>query len=301
MSDPLPYFLGLPPVESGRVPPRCRILPVPYEATVSYEGGAADGPRAILIASDHVELYDRSSGHDAFAIYGVETLPAFAPPGSTGESYVSALADHVAALFDPDRLLVGLGGEHTVTAGLARGTARALGRPLTLVQIDAHADLRDEFHSDRYSHACVARRLLDEGVESVVQLGIRGVSLEEAHVIDADPRVRVHWADDIHDDTTGDYLSDLEDRVRGRDVYLTIDVDGLDPSIVPATGTPEPNGLTWRQALQIIHATAQSANVVGLDVVELAPRPGLHASDFTTAKLTYHTVNRIAESRGWLS
>ena len=117
MSDPLPPFLGLPPGESGRDPARCRILPVPYEATVSYESGAADGPRAILAASDHVELYDRSFGLDVFAIYGVETLPAFAPAGTTGEAYVSALADHTATLFDPDRLLVGLGGEHTVTAG----------------------------------------------------------------------------------------------------------------------------------------------------------------------------------------
>lgn len=301
MTDALPPFLGLPAGESGRVPARCRVLPVPREATVSYEGGAADGPRAILDASAQVELYDRSLGLDVFSLYGVETLRPFGSSDVDGEAYVAALADHVAALHDPDRLLVGLGGEHTVTVGLARGTRRASGRPLTLVQIDAHADLRDEYQSDPYSHACIARRLLDEGVDSVVQLGIRSVCLEESHVIDSDPRVHVFWADEIHEDDKGYYLQHLAERIAGTDVYLTIDVDGLDPSIIPATGTPEPNGLSWRQTLGIIRTTAHGANVIGLDVVELAPRPGLHAADFAAAKLTYMTVNRIAESRGWLS
>jgi agmatinase len=185
--------------------------------------------------------------------------------------------------------------------GLARGTSRASGRSLTLVQIDAHADLRDEFQSDPYSHACIAQRLLDDGVESVIQFGIRSVCIEEAHVIDSDPRVRVHWADEIHEDQKGSYLQDLAERVTGADVYLTIDVDGLDPAIIPATGTPEPNGLSWRQTMDIIRTTARAANVIGLDVVELAPRPGLHAADFAAAKLTYLAVNLIAESRGWLS
>ncbi len=301
MVDSLPRFLGLPPGESGPVPARCRILPVPYEATVSYEGGAAGGPRGILEASAQVELYDRSFGLDVFALYGVETLPAFDPPETSGEAYVSALADHAAALHDDDRLLVGLGGEHTVTVGLARGTRRASGRPLTLVQIDAHADLRDEYQTDPYSHACVARRLLDDGVDAVVQLGIRSVCLEEAHVIDADPSVRVYWADQIHDDPEGKYLRDLSNHIDGRDVYLSIDVDGMDPAIVPATGTPEPNGLTWRQTIKIVRTVARAANVVGLDVVELAPRPGLHAADFAVAKLTYQTINAVADARGWLS
>ncbi len=301
MPEAQPPFLGLVPGESGRTPARCRILPVAYDATVSYEGGAGEGPRAILAASSHVELYDQAFGKDAYADYGVETLDPFLDFGETAEDFVGRLAEHTAERFDPERLIVGLGGEHTVTAGLARGTARALGKPITLVQVDAHSDLRDEFHSDPYSHACVARRLLEDGVDQVVQLGIRAVSLEEAEMIDSDPRVHVCWADEIHEDAAGNHLRNLAEQVRERDVYLTIDVDGLDPSIIPATGTPEPNGLTWRQVLQIIRTTAQAARVVGLDVVELAPRPGLHASDFTAAKLTYHAVNVVAASRGWLT
>ncbi len=300
MSDLLPSFLGLAAADSGRSPARCRVLPVPFEATVSYEGGAANGPGAILEASAQVELYDRAFGDDSYAQYGVETLAAFQGPAPDAEAFVDGLATYTARHFDPERLIVGLGGEHTVTVGLARGTRRAMGRPLTLVQIDAHADLRDEYESNRYSHACVARRLLDEGVDEVVQFGIRSVCLEEAQFIDRDPRVHVYWADQIHDDRDGDYLRTVARRLADSDVYLTIDVDGLDPGIIPATGTPEPNGLTWRQAMGIIKTVTSAARVVGLDVVELAPRLGLHAADFAAAKLTYHAVNQIASGRDWM-
>ena len=300
MSDLLPSFLGLAEADSGRSPARCRVLPVPFEATVSYEGGTANGPRAILEASAHVELYDRSVGDDAYVQYGVATLAAFQEPAPDAEAFVDGLATYIAKHFDPERLIVGLGGEHTVTVGLARGTRRALGRPLTLVQIDAHADLRDEYESNRYSHACVARRLLDEGVGEVVQFGIRSVCLEEAQLIDRDPRVHVYWADEIHDDRGGDYLQTAARLLAGTDVYLTIDVDGLDPGVIPATGTPEPNGLTWRQTLEIIKTVTSAATVVGMDVVELAPRRGLHAADFAAAKLTYQAVNLIAAGRDWM-
>jgi agmatinase len=300
MADQLPHFLGLPPGAGGHEPARCRILPVPYESTVSYEGGTAAGPRAILAASMQVELYDRAVGGDACLQYGVETLPSFDPPGERDAHYVAALADHVADLYDPERLLVGLGGEHTVTVGLARGTRRASGRPLTLVQIDAHGDLRDQYEGNPYSHACITRRLLDEGADQVVLLGVRSVCEEEVRLIDQDDRIQVHWADDIHQDPDGRYLEALAARIAGENVYLTIDVDGLDPSVISATGTPEPNGLTWRQAVAIIRATVQAATVIGFDVTELAPRPALHAADFAAAKLAYHAVNWIAGSRGWL-
>jgi agmatinase len=301
MADTLPQFLGLAPGEAGPRPARCRILPVPFEATVSYEGGTANGPRAILVASAQVEPYDREFRSEACLQYGVETLPAFTAPGGDARRFVSALSDHAAGLYDPDGLLVGLGGEHTVTIGLARGTRRAMGRPLTLVQIDAHPDLRDRYGGDRYSHACITRRLLEEGVDRVVLLGIRSVCPEQVGLIEQDPRIHVHWAEDIHQDIAGGYLETLAAQVGGGDTYLTIDVDGLDPSVIPATGTPEPNGLSWRQAIAIIRAVVQAANVVGLDVTELAPRAGLHAADFAAAKLTYYSMNMIAGARGWLS
>jgi agmatinase len=290
-------------IQSGSTaaPARCRVLPLPYEATVSYEGGTANGPRAILEASSQVELYDRAVGVEACLQYGIETLPAYSPPGLTGGEYVNCLATHVEKLYDPEGLIVGLGGEHTVTIGLVRGTRRALGKPLTMVQIDAHADLRDQYGGDPYSHACISRRLLDSGVERLVLLGIRSVCPEEVRLIDADPRISVFWADEIQGDGEGRFLDSLRKSLQGRDVYLTIDVDGLDPSVTPATGTPEPGGLSWWQACAIIQATAESATIRGLDVTELAPRAGLHCADFAVAKLAYHSINLTAKSRGWLT
>lgn len=300
MTDRSLQFLGLPPGEAGRQPARFRVLPVPYGKTVSYEGGTEAGPQAILKASAQVELYDRAVGREAYQDYGVETLPAFAPQGADAATFVDGLTDHVAELYDPERLLVGLGGEHTVSIGLVRGLRRASNRPLTMVQIDAHADLRDHYDGNPYSHACITRRLLDEGVDKVVLLGVRSVCPEEVELIENDPRVHIHWADDIAADAGAGYLEQLVQQVAGSDVYLTIDVDGLDPSVIPATGTPEPGGLSWRQAIAIIRATTRAAKVTGLDINELAPRKGLHSADFAAAKLTYLAMNQIAASRGWL-
>ncbi|NIP19289.1 MAG: agmatinase, partial [Xanthomonadales bacterium] len=213
---------------------------------------------------------------------------------------VDGLAALTERLYDPDRLIVGLGGEHTVTVGLFRGTRKAIGKPLSLVQIDAHADLRDQYGGDPYSHACISRRLLDDGVESLVLIGIRSVCPEEVSVIESDPRINVFWADQLQADREGHHLQLLRQLLHGRDVYLTIDVDGLDPSVIPATGTPEPGGLSWWQACSIVQATAESSSVIGLDITELAPREGLHAADFAAAKLVYHSINQVAKARGWL-
>lgn len=300
MNKSVPNFLDV-QSEMTAAPARCRVLPLPYEATVSYEGGTANGPRAILEASSQVELYDRAVGSEACLQYGIETLPAYSPPGLAGADYVNGLADHAEKLYDPDGLVVGLGGEHTVTIGLVRGTRRALGKPLTMVQIDAHADLRDQYSGDPYSHACISRRLLDDGVDSLVLLGIRSVCPEEVRLIDSDPRISVFWADDIQADGEARFLQSLRHLLQGRDVYLTIDVDGLDPSVIPATGTPEPGGLSWWQACSIVQATAESATIRGLDVTELAPRASLHAADFAVAKLIYHSMNQVAKTRGWLA
>ncbi|MGD9265293.1 MAG: agmatinase [Lysobacterales bacterium] len=300
MADKLPQFLGVPTGQAGPQPARCRVLPVPYGRTVSYEGGTERGPQAILQASTQVELYDRSVDREAYLDYGVETLPAFEALGEDAGAFVARLTEYAENLHDPERLLVGLGGEHTVTIGLARGLRRASKRPVTLVQIDAHADLRDHYDGNPYSHACIARRLLDDGVDKIVLLGVRSVCPEEVELARRDPRIHVHWADEIHEDGGSGYLESLAEQVKGDDVYLTIDVDGLDPGVIPATGTPEPGGLSWRQAIAIIRKTTQSARVTGFDITELAPRPGLHAADFAAAKLTYLSMNMIAASRGWL-
>lgn len=289
-------FLGLPDEYSSYDAARVLVLPMPFEATVSYGGGTADGPDAIIAASQQVELYDREFDHEPALGYGVHTLAPVALPADPAQA-VEAIAAATAEAAASGKLVVGLGGEHTISAGFGRGLLAALGGPLTVVQLDAHSDLRDEYEDSPYSHACVARRLLDEpGVEQVLQLGIRSVCPEEVAFTRANPdRVRVWYAEQVHE---GDWRSEFIRRVQGRRVYLTIDVDGLDPAIVPATGTPEPDGLTWREALDILRTLAAHAEVIGLDCVELAPVDGLHMADFAVAKLVYKTISYVMAGKG---
>ncbi len=281
-------FLGLADEHSSFERAGVLVLPIPLEATVSYGGGTAHGPRAILTASQQLELYDREVDDEPALVYGVHTLPPVDLPDDVAAS-VDTIAATVAAAARTGKLVIGLGGEHTVSLGFGRGLLDALGGPLTVVQIDAHSDLRDEYEGSRFSHACVARRLLEQpGIEQILQLGIRSVCPEEVQVTRDNPeRLRVWYAEDVH---SNEWRSDFVARVHGRRVYLTLDVDGLDPSVVPATGTPEPDGLTWAETLDILRTLTQHAQVVGLDCVELAPVTGLHAADFAVAKLVYKAM-----------
>ncbi|HWQ11769.1 MAG TPA: agmatinase [Roseiflexaceae bacterium] len=286
-------FLGLDEEHSAYEASAALVLPIPYEATVSYGQGAREGPRAIIHASRQVELYDRELDDEPALTYGVHTLPALAPLGSGPEPMVAAIAACAEEHLRTGKLLVGLGGEHTVSAGIARAV-RAVHGDLVMVQIDAHSDLRDEYEGSPYSHACVAKRVLDMGA-TVVQLGIRSICREEIDLIRAErERVRVFFAEDVH---AGGHLAELEALVRGRTVFLTIDVDGLDPSHVPATGTPEPGGLSWSQVLDIVRTVARAGRVAAIDCVELAPIPGAHASDFLVAKLVYKTLSLTLSAR----
>ena len=288
-------FLGLPAQHSDFAVAQVLVLPIPFEATVSYGGGTAAGPVAIINASQQVELYDREFDDEPALTYGVHTLPPVTLPTDAAQAVI-AIATATAAAARSGKLVVGLGGEHTVSVGFGRGLLATLGGPITVVQLDAHSDLRDEYEGSPYSHACIARRLLDDpAVEQVLQLGIRSVCPEEVDFTRSNPeRVRVWYAEQVHE---GDWRSEFIHRVQGRRIYLTIDVDGLDPSLVPATGTPEPDGLTWRETLDILKTLTAHADVVGLDCVELAPVDGLHMADFAVAKLVYKTISYVMASR----
>ncbi|RME74922.1 MAG: agmatinase [Chloroflexi bacterium] len=282
-------FLGLPDPHGTEEQARVVILPVPYEATVSYGSGTEYGPRAIISASQQVELYDREYDAEPALAYGVYTaaplvLPA--EPPQVMETIAAAVENYTRR----DKLVVVLGGEHSLSLGVGRGLVRALGGPLTVVQIDAHCDLRDQYDDTPYSHACVARRLLEEpGIEQVLQLGIRSLCTEEAQFARQNPdRVRIWFAEDVH---AGSWQAEFQARLRGRRVFLTLDVDGLDPAVVPATGTPEPDGLSWTETLEILRLTANTGTVVGMDCVELAPVSYLHAADFAVAKLVYKAIS----------
>ena len=286
-------FLGLDEEHSAYDRSAALILPIPYEGTVSYGQGTREGPRAILAASHQVELYDRELDDEPALTCGVHTLPALAPVVSGPEGMVAAIAACAEEQLRTGKLLVGLGGEHTVSAGIARAVHATHG-DFVMVQIDAHSDLRQEYEGSLYSHASIARRVFDMGA-TIAQFGIRSICREEIDLIRAEPeRLHVWFAEDVH---AGGHLEPLADLVRDRPVFLTIDLDGLDPSLVPATGTPEPGGLSWAQALTIVRTVASAGNVVAIDCVELAPIPGQHASDFLAAKLVYKAIGLTLKAR----
>jgi agmatinase len=284
-------FLGLPAEQSESAQARAWVLPIPYEATTSYGAGTRNGPTAILQASRQVELYDREFDGEPAVALGIHTMAPLWSVHRGPEAMVQTIEDVVAEILAgsprPEVLAV-LGGEHTISAGVARGLARAFpAEKLVAVQIDAHADLRDQYEGTPFSHACAARRILD--VCPVFQIGIRNLSAEEEAFRRTSDRVKTVFAEDAIDSVA--FLNELEEFVRGMYVYLTIDLDGLDPSIMAAVGTPEPGGLSWQRTLDVIRVVCRAAERVPVfDVVELAPIPALPAPDFLAAKLVYKTI-----------
>ncbi len=281
-------FGGLPDEHSQYATSRAVIFPVPLERTTSYEHGTRNGPAAILAASRNMELYDEELELEPYKEIGIHTLPAIDTADGTLDEVITEIFTAQMGLLDDDKFTVALGGEHSLTPPLVSATAKKF-KNLSVLQIDAHADLRDEYQGNPASHACAMRRVVE--VCPAVQVGIRSLSVEEAQAI---PHLRtsVYWAKDIARAPMKSWiakvLADLSPNV-----YLTIDLDGFDPAFVPATGTPEPGGLDWMQVTSLIRAVADHKKIVGMDVVELLPQPGDHASDFLAAKLVYKCLGYI--------
>ncbi|MEW6335863.1 MAG: agmatinase [Acidobacteriota bacterium] len=280
---PYQEFLGVPPDARPAGRPRAAILPVPYDLTTSYQPGARRGPIAILEASTHLETYDHDLDAEIHERVGIETLPAVVPDTS-GPAATMARIERVArSVVRRGSFLVGLGGEHSVSAPLVRAV-RSRHRSLGVLQLDAHADLRHDFEGSEFNHACVMHRLLDDGVP-IAQVGIRSLTGEERALIRR-RRVCTVFADEaVHRPLEG-WIDRVLDALPEK-VYVTVDLDAFDPSIMPATGTPEPGGLDWYRSLAVLRAVAERRRIVGFDVVELAPMPGNVAPDFLAAKLVY--------------
>lgn len=286
-------FLGLDAPYSGFAESAGLVLPVPYEVTTSYRAGAKEGPQAIIDASSQIELYDAEFDCEPALRWGIHTLPALSPSLASPEKAVENIANAVANYASPDRVLGVLGGEHTVSVGVARGLHRALGEFIT-VQLDAHADLRDSYNDTPYSHACTARRISE--ISRVIQLGIRSLDVTEAEFIrQNEGRVTTFYAEAMQQ--SKGYLDRLATLVQGESVYLTIDVDVFDSAVMPSTGTPEPGGLFWYDVVQIVRTLVAHSRVIAFDCVELAPIPGMHAPDYLTAKLVAKVFNSILHCR----
>ena len=287
MSVPFEYDHGVPLAFGGAMPvmksfdeSQAVILPVPVDRTTSYGGGTRNGPREILQASSHMELWDEELGADTHGI-GIFTLPEMELPFGELEPLLAEIQRVAGEILGRDKFLVALGGEHSITPPLVAAAA-ARHHGLSILQIDAHADLRDCYMGTRHSHACAIRRSLDYA--PVTQVGIRSLSTEEAEVIPSlGTRIFYDW--NMRQDPR--WVDAVVDSLGEGPVYITIDVDGMDPAIMPATGTPEPGGLSWYEMLALLRATFSRRQVVAVDVVELSPIPGMHAPDFLCAKLVY--------------
>jgi len=261
------------------------VVPVPYEGTVSYGAGASRGPDAILRASAQVELYDEHLGFEPYRVglHTLERLPF--PDDAAPEDVAGTLSVRCGELLDAGKWVVTLGGEHSITPGAVRAAAERF-PGLRIVQLDAHADLRESYDGSRWNHACAMARCLEHA--PVTALGIRNYSVEEADRIRRGiPDYRLIHAWEMEGDG---WQERALERLDGAPVYLTVDVDYFDPAIVPSTGTPEPGGGRWSPTLGFLDRLFRRARVVACDVVELAPIPGLHHADFTVARLVHKLI-----------
>ena len=262
------------------------VIPYGLEASVSYGSGTAAGPAAILAASHQLELYDEELRREAYLDYGIAAVRQPQIPRDTPAA-LDQLAGIVETVLAADRLPFVLGGEHALTAGAIRPFAKRY-PDLVVLQFDAHADLRDGYLGAHYSHAAAMRRVLDHPGVSLVQVGIRAFSKAEAEFYEANRhRIDMHLGVDQQRWNIEAILAPL----KNRPVYITVDIDALDGSLMPATGTPTPGGMSYLQLLAFLRRASEIGRVVGMDLVELAPIPGFHAYDFLAAQLAAKMLN----------
>ncbi len=267
---------------------RVAVLPLPFERTTSYGKGTSEGPAALLAASMQVELYDEELQCEPFENLQLETLAPFHAEAFDLETALAEIQDEAERHVRAGKLLISLGGEHSLTLATARAVAAVLGPPeqLGVVQFDAHADLRDSYEGTPFSHACVLRRLLDDG-HPTAAVGIRALSAAEGELI-RERSLPTLWGHELTRLPQAELEARFDAMLDGLPprVYLTFDVDYFDPPLMAATGTPVPGGGTWWPTLTLLRRLFERKQVVAFDVVELAPRAGLHACDFLAAQLT---------------
>ncbi len=274
---------------------RVVIVPVPFDGTTCYQPGTREGPRAIIDASRNLELYDAELGRSPYRV-GIHTLRAVEPVMGNAAGMVERTERVTGRLLDQGKFVVTLGGDHLTSIGVVRAFAARHAR-LSVLQIDAHADLREEYEGSRLSAATVMRRVLDV-CPRTAQVGIRSLSEPEALVV-SERKLPTWLAADVHEQTRRGQRAWIDEvvEVLTDEVYVTVDVDGFDPSLVPGTGTPEPGGLGWYEVVDLLAAVTARRRVVGFDVVELSPLLEGHVSPVVAAKLTYKLIGMAVDER----
>ena len=266
---------------------RIVVWPVSYEGTVSYGTGTGAGAMAIVDASRNMELYEEETGTEVYKL-GIHTLSEFAPR-ETPELMMDSLYGRTKELLDSEKFVCMLGGEHSVSAPVIRAHAERF-HNMSVLQIDAHADLRDEYDGTPHSHASIMARVVNDLRIPSVQVGIRSISADEARSLNTGLPTKIFWAKDIVGRT--DWIERAVDSLT-ENVYLTIDIDGLDPSLVPTTGTPEPGGLGWYETLALIRTLARKRRIIGMDLVEFSKTDNSDAPAFLCSKLVYKSLAYI--------
>ena len=262
------------------------VIPFGLEKTVSYGGGTKNGPKEIIKASHQVELYDEELNCEPFKVIGVKTIKPFKINKNINKALKQISLLNQKSI-EKNLFPLTLGGEHSITAGCIEPFVKSY-KNVTILQFDAHADLRNSYNNQKYSHASAMRRCLDFKNVDLISIGIRNISKEEIPFLKKnDSRIKIFWAKDQKKWN----LKYFKRLIKNKNVYLTFDVDGLDSSIMPATGTPEPGGLFWYETLSLIKTTFKYANVIGADINELAPIKGFNSYNFLVAKLAYKMLS----------
>ncbi len=262
------------------------VVPFGLEKTVSYGGGTSKGPKEIIKASHQVELFDEDLNKEPYKYIGIKTLKPF-PIKKNIIDALKQIENINKILINKKKFPIILGGEHSLTAGAIRPFIKKFGK-ICLLHFDAHADLRNSYNGNKFSHASAIRRCLDDSNVSLISFGIRNISSSEIPFLKKNKkRIKIYWA---KDKSKWD-LDEFTKTIKNKKVYLTFDVDGLDLSIMPATGTPEPGGLFWDETMNIIKIAAKSSHIVGADVNELSPIKGFDSYNFLTAKLVYKIIS----------
>ncbi len=283
-------FLG-PDVATAYNVARVVILPIPYEATTTYRRGCENGPDALLEASQQVEYYDEELEKETCREVGIYTHPAIADTrlGRTvpAEEMLQVTQQTMYQLIQDGKFVIALGGEHSITTGVVEAYRQfLLTEPFTVIQIDAHGDLRFSYEGSIHNHACVMHRIIEMGLPTV-QIGIRSISKEEADLIE-DKQLTVFRAREIA--TQPNWMERAIASIPTQKVFLTIDLDGIDPTLIPGVGTPEPGGLNWYGLTAFLRSVFETHQVIGCDVMELAPVVDSVVSQFTAAKLVYKLI-----------
>ncbi|MFH0927288.1 MAG: agmatinase [Candidatus Micrarchaeota archaeon] len=259
---------------------KAAIISAPYEGTSTYLKGQADGPKAIITASNFVETYDMELEEDYVDKICPHTLPELKMQKLPPKKAIDMLYEQTKKVFQDKKFPLIFGGEHSISSGPVRAAHEIFPGSLTVLQIDAHSDMRNEFEGSKYNHACVMARVRE--MVPAVSVGIRSQCKEEADIIRQKYSGVVFGAD-----LSPASMDKILSKIRTKNVFITLDIDGFDPSIMPATGTPEPGGLLWNETLSLLRRVAQEKTVIGADIVELAPRKGDITSDFACALLAY--------------